>query len=77
MKKYILIEVANREINHAVYDSINQASLNLYALFMNVCSKHDLNLDDDYECWISEDCDMAYANGKNCWYDWQIIEVEA
>lgn len=75
MSKYILIEVANREINHLVYDNLDMAKTALYALYDEVCDANRLDRGDDYECWIDDDNMIAYANGKNCQFDWTIIEV--
>lgn len=73
--KYILIEVADREINHLVYDDLTKAKTALYALYNEVCDADGLDKTDDYDCWISNDNMIAYANGRNRQLDWTIIEV--
>lgn len=73
--KYILVEVADREINHLVYDDLDKAKEALYALYEEVCCIDGLDQTDNYDCWIDDDNMTAYANGRNRQLDWTIIEV--
>jgi hypothetical protein len=73
--KYILIEVANRELNHLVYDDLDKAKAALCALYNDFCDDNDLDKSNEHDCWIDDDNVVAYANGKYDQLDWTIIEA--
>ena len=73
--KYVLIEVADREINHLVYDNLDTAKVCLYALYDEVCDANRCDRNNDLECFISDDRTFASVNGSKCQFDWTIIEA--
>ena len=75
MEKYILIEVANREINHLVYDNLDNAKAALYALYEEARDNNGIDPLNINKCWISEDNDAACISEWDCQYDWAIISV--
>lgn len=83
MTKYVVIEVADREINHVTYDNLDMAKTVLRKLYEHICNDNNPDCNDDNRCWISEDGMDAYANinGGYHWdyqdihWDWKIIEV--
>ena len=77
MTKYVVIEVADREINELIFGNINDAKDCLREAYMEICYDYKLNLNDENECWIGDDSMIAYANkNSGCYnWDWKIIEV--
>lgn len=73
--KYVLVEVADREINHLVYDNLDMAKTALYALYDEVCDANRCDRSNDLECYINDGRTYAFVNGRNTQFDWTIIEA--
>lgn len=74
-KKYIIVEVFDREIDVYQYDNLDEAKRDLRKAFNDVVEEHDdLVLDNDYS--ISDDGTLAFVSipfGDH--YDWMIEEI--
>lgn len=69
MTKYVVLEIIDREVNHLVYETFEEAVEALREAYEEICSEHTI-----YNSDIDEDGMCAWANGKFL-YDWQIISV--
>lgn len=61
MAKYVLVECADSEINHSVYDNIENAVAALTECYNDICDTYDISEDDFLSSTISEDKMEAFA----------------
>lgn len=76
MAKYILVDVYDREIVVYQYDNLADAKKDLREMYEEVCDINNIDMNDQHQSCISEDCTCAWVSvpfGDN--YDWQIEEI--
>lgn len=69
MTKYVVLEIIDREVNHLVYETFEEAVEALREAYEEICSEHII-----CNSYIDENGVYAWVNGMSL-YDWQIISV--
>lgn len=73
VKKYLLIEVCEREIETTPFDTFEKAQQEMHKRFCEACDIECIDeCEDHYNAGVDTAC--AWANGHEN-YDWEIVEI--